>query len=381
MKHTKPFVHHLGLLATLFVGGLLAGCSSPADKAIDQLGGTTQEIEAAKMELSLMEPPPVSDILSRLRRGGDPKLLKNAAMLLGQMAVKYSAVASPTADEAVNGLVDCLKDGKEEVEAACVWGLSQAKSEKGFKALHPLTLAKGDVVRAAAMEVLGEKVSLMADEAGELLQEGKPEEAMTRAEEALALYPSSGAAIALMAEAKSAAADETAASEWWGKMGALTTFKALGPLPPLSKKDWAKDPPKKWTKPSDEQMDGYEGYSIGWQDLTATEPGGYLNLEEPFPVSGASAMVVLNLKVPRGAKEHVLSFRFREKARIWINESNLYNSTSAATGRWDEARIRTRLRPGKNNIRMLLTQQGGLWGVGVRVLNQDGAPVEGVEVE
>lgn len=378
MFRTPEFLR-LGLVAGLLMA--LAGCSSPAQKAITQLGGSPKEAKEAEADLMVMDPKPIDEISDRLQSETDTKVITGAAIILGKIA---GQTKNP---RAVEGLVNCLKSERADTKAACAEGINQIKDiqssilASAFKALHKLTLDPDPMVRDKAQSVLGEKVNVIAVDAQELAEDGDFDGAIEKLQQALDFYPSSGSLIDLIAQAYDGKGDTEKAQTYRESMSTVKKFHVLAPLEGRDIQHLRDKVDPSWNKPSDEQIAGKDGNLVGWQDMDVTDPLGYLSLTDNFGVPQACAMFYVDLKIPPGSFEHVLSFRMKERARVWVNDAELYFSKENLSGNWDEVRVPVTFRPKGNNIKVLLCQDAGDWGFAMRILTHEGSPVDGIEAQ
>jgi len=131
---------------------------------------------------------------------------------------------------------------------------------------------------------------------------------------------------------------------------------------------------------SDDEVALADNTSIAWKTVFSA-PSGLLDYNNIFGVSpdfagAAYAFCWLTSDVEQPA---ALKVRSNDGVRVWLNEALVHDHHAGRTIESEEDTVAVTLKQGENRLLVKVDQSGGAWGLQVRVVAADGAPVSGVQ--
>lgn len=305
--------------------------------------------------------------------------LPDAAKALSEYVGKAADAEKPAALDALRAMTDAFVSSGKADEAG-----------KGYLALYRGAPA-GDVKNAAlegikrfptpeAFDVLikdldineikGMSVKNLAGLHKALVDAKRDDDAKKAEGLLLAAIAPKGAASQLIDYAHAT----NSASQWAGRLGAITKWKIVGPFPFDMKAGFT------GTNVGEPNVDLAAKYKTttgeaGWKDQGGDPLNGLTDLSGPLGMqTGACAYALAKVNVP-AATDILLRAGSDDGLRIWVDGKLVHENNVDRGFTLDSDEAKASLQAGDNLILVQITQGGGGWNFGVRLTTADGTPL------
>jgi hypothetical protein len=315
-----------------------AGCKNEVDRAIEKLGGTKQEQEAAMGAIQISASDPMPKLAKALKNPKmSPLAKKNVALLIGAQAEKSND------DSVVPALVDAMKGADKGIQLAILDALDKIPGEKSLDALREALKSGVKEVSEEAGRLLDDKAYAKIKQADALLGDEAVKRQIELVKEAVEINPSNREFKDRLAGLYTIAGQDDKAKAIYSEGGEFATaFKVIGPFPG-GDQDYVNPAAPDFTKP----VAGPDGAQFQWADFSDVPASGTADFRKNREMRKPNSVVYAAFKATAGKEQKaLLKFTSGDKFRIWLNGAEL----QAGAGKGDEYRIEVTLKSGENQV-------------------------------
>lgn len=159
------------------------------------------------------------------------------------------------------------------------------------------------------------------------------------------------------------------------RQGFVTDWHVLGPFPNSENSAFGK-PIIDITRPISSDPIEIDGAAYRWQPVVSDAIPAVVDLKSIFHGGENVAAYACALLSSATEAPVTLLLGSNDGCEVWVNQTKVFEHAEARGLTVDQDRIDTVLKPGLNTILVKVLQRGGSWGVCLRVVDAQGAPLD-----